>query len=148
MKPKKKETCQDLVGKKYNGRLADLESAYHYFTIEKKPARAAHHYHEDLKEYQDFFDYVNQLGLCFEKIEAAPELEPISPYKSYDYFRWQLSWGGPADEFRIYLTGDEKIERVEYWYFDWFDAAHLKIEKLPGVLEETLEFLLEGSSNG
>jgi len=145
MEPKKKETCHDLVGKKYNERLAHLECAYHYFTIEKMTARAAHPYHEDLRKYRDFFDYVNEFGLCFEKIENAPRWYLD---KSHNYFRWQLSWGGPADEFRIYLTGDEKIERVEYWYFDWFDAANLKIEKLPGVLQDTLEFLIEGSSNG
>jgi len=45
------------------------------------------------------------------------------------YFRWQLSWGGPADEFRFYT--DENLEPVtiEYWYLDWFDGAKANLSR-------------------
>lgn len=32
-----------------------------------------------------------------------------------DYFRFQLSWGGPSDEIRFYEDGT-----IEYVYLDWF----------------------------
>jgi hypothetical protein len=40
------------------------------------------------------------------------------------YFRYQLSWGGPSDEFRFFVNPDLSCHRVEYWFLDWFDGAH------------------------
>ena len=34
------------------------------------------------------------------------------------YHRWQLSWGGPSDEFRLYSDGT-----VHYHFMDWYDGA-------------------------
>jgi hypothetical protein len=53
------------------------------------------------------------------------------------YFRYQLSWGGPSDEFRFFVNLDLSCHRVEYWYLDWFDGASFT----PGDGE--LSFLLE-----
>jgi hypothetical protein len=44
------------------------------------------------------------------------------------YFRWQLSWGGPSDEFRFYANPDISIHRIEYWFLDWFDGAYRTLE--------------------
>ena len=43
------------------------------------------------------------------------------------YLRYQLSWGGPSDEFRYYVNADGSVHRVEYWFLDWFDGAHIKL---------------------
>ena len=47
------------------------------------------------------------------------------------YFRYQISWGGPSDEFRIYADANGRrgwsIYRVEYWYMDWFDGASVTL---------------------
>ncbi len=48
------------------------------------------------------------------------------------FFRWQLSWGGPSDEFRFYV-GDQGrfgpcIDGVEYRFHDWFDGAGVHLE--------------------
>ena len=43
------------------------------------------------------------------------------------YWRWQLSWGGPGDEFRIYINPDKSVHRIEYWYLDWYDGAHVTL---------------------
>ena len=45
------------------------------------------------------------------------------------YLRWQLSWGGPSDEFRFYVDVDKKPYKIEYWFMDWFDGAHILIQK-------------------
>jgi hypothetical protein len=39
------------------------------------------------------------------------------------YLRYQISWGGPSDEFRFYINPDLSIHRIEYWLLDWFDGA-------------------------
>jgi hypothetical protein len=40
------------------------------------------------------------------------------------YFRYQISWGGPSDEFRFFVNPDLSRHRIEYWFLDWFDGAH------------------------
>jgi len=140
MKPKKKETCQDLVGQKCNDRLKDLEDAFHYFSIEKDTARAAHDDHENLKNYEDYYDYANQLGLSFDYVA------PSADGRRCGYWRWQLSYGGPSDEFRVYTDISKNIDRVEYAYLDWFDGASHQIRDIPTALRDALEWFLEFSS--
>jgi len=137
----KRQTCQDLVVKKYQGRLVDLQAASDYFSIEKESARAAHNWHKDLNHYEDYYDYINQLGLCFDFVEANTfDNQPCG------YWRWQLSWGGPGDEFRVFTDVDKNIDRVEYVYLDWFDGAIHKVDVVPGPLQDALQWLLECSS--
>jgi hypothetical protein len=51
----------------------------------------------------------------------------VPPHTFYDqpeaYFRYQLSWGGPSDEFRFFVNPDFSCHRIEYWFLDWFDGA-------------------------
>lgn len=137
----KRQTCQDLVVKRYQDRLVDLQAASDYFSIEKQSARAVHHWHKDLEHYEDYYDYVNQLGLSFD-FRAADASEG----RSCGYWRWQLSTGGPGDEFRVYTDVDKNIDRVEYVYLDWFDGAIHKVDDVPRPLQDALEWFLECSS--
>ena len=61
------------------------------------------------------------------------------------YFRYQLSWGGPSDEFRIYADKRSEynwvIWKVEYWFLDWFDSAK---RVLRGEDEKFMDNLLTG----
>jgi len=41
------------------------------------------------------------------------------------YFRYQISWGGPSDEFRFYTDAGFCLHRVEYWFLDWFDGSRI-----------------------
>ena len=137
----KRQTCQDLVFRKYKARLVDLQAASDYFSIEKESARAAHNWHKDLNHYEDYYDYINQLGLCFDFVEANTfDNQPCG------YWRWQLSWGGPGDEFRVFTDVNKNIDRVEYVYLDWFDGAIHKVDVVPGPLQDALQWLLECSS--
>ena len=43
------------------------------------------------------------------------------------YWRWQFSWGGPADELRGYVNEHKELHRLEYWFLDWFDGAKLQV---------------------
>ncbi len=73
-------------------------------------------------------------------------LESISPFDEYslsfdycgideedddqesDYFRFQMSWGGPSDELRFYENG-----AIEYVYLDWFVGIGFDVTKEEGA---------------
>jgi len=71
---------------------------------------------EDMKS--DFFsaNYFEQKGLGIDLIEKDDlDLD--------DHFiRYQLSWGGPQDEFRFWKNG-----KISYHFMDWFDHAEKDI---------------------
>ena len=43
------------------------------------------------------------------------------------YWRWQFSWGGPSDELRGYVNEHRELHRLEYWFLDWGDGAHVQV---------------------
>ena len=45
------------------------------------------------------------------------------------YWRWQFSWGGPSDELRGYVNEHGELHRLEYWYLDWGDGAHVLVNQ-------------------
>ena len=45
------------------------------------------------------------------------------------YWRWQFSWGGPSDELRGYVNEHGELHRLEYWYLDWGDGAHVLVDQ-------------------
>ena len=87
---------------------------------------------------------------CKERIqqEYQDRLEQIRteeepPFLSFDYvephtfegqevgyYRYQMSYGGPSDEFRVY---DNKKDKIEYWFLDWFDGASIEIDDIEVV---------------
>ena len=122
-------TCQDLVQGKFNNIEADYKSAREFFeeyqdategqrialkVIDKNRGDYFH-------EYEDLFDYVNQTALCWDYVDSEG--------REAGYYRLQLSWGGPSDEFRIYVNQDKEIDIIEYWFMDWFDGAHILVPK-------------------
>jgi hypothetical protein len=62
-------------------------------------------------------------GLCFDYVDP----DTFTDQKE-GYWRWQLSWGGPGDEFRIYVNPDKSVHRIEYWYLDWYDGAKVELD--------------------
>ena len=63
-------------------------------------------------------------GLCFDYVDPGTFTDQLE-----GYWRWQLSWGGPGDEFRIYINPDKSVHRIEYWYLDWYDGAKVTLDK-------------------
>lgn len=63
-----------------------------------------------------------EYGLAFDYV--APETFNDQPE---GWFRYQLSTGGPGDEFRIFAQKVDdyrfSVYRIEYWFLDWFDGA-------------------------
>jgi len=125
--------CADLVHKKYQRTLKDYQNAFNYFDKDKR---------EDNNQYkgcEDFFDYVHQSGLSFDYVEA----NTFEDQKS-GFWRFQMSWGGPSDEFRIYTDYDKNINYIEYWYLDWFDGAFIRVND--DIIYHICEMFLECSA--
>lgn len=60
-----------------------------------------------------------EYGLCFDYVAPGTFTD-----QREGYFRYQLSWGGPSDEFRFFVNPDLSCHRIAYWFLDWFDGAH------------------------
>ena len=88
--------CKDLVKSAFNGRMKDIRTLFNAKDQETKELGS-----------------LNDYGLCIDLVEAG-----TFEGQREDYYRYQLSWGGPSEEFRIYKNGE-----VEFWYLDWFDGA-------------------------
>ena len=119
---RKEKSCAELVKEKYQDRLKQFETAKNFLDIEKSERNKFDEFlsdeYQELNQYEDFFDYVNQSGLCFDRVEAGTFKDQRA-----GYWRWQLSWGGPSEEFRLFDNGD-----LEYWYLDWFDGASVQVK--------------------
>lgn len=64
-----------------------------------------------------FYEY----GLCFDF--CGPSYSESEGHAS-EYFRYQLSWGGPSDEIRFYPSG-----MIEYVFLDWFVGVGFDVTK-------------------
>ena len=102
-------------------------------------------YCENPEAYDDDYGNLDEHGLAFDYV--APE---TFEDQSEGYFRYQISWGGPSDEFRIFANANGhrgwSIYRIEYWYMDWFDGAHITLRGDDLMfMEELVECVFEGS---
>jgi len=127
----KQPTCKELVNDKFNQVEQDYKDADQYFneyydaTEGEQIALKVIDVHKDdyFSEYEDLFDYVNQNALSWDYVEAGTFED-----QEDGYYRLQLSWGGPSDEFRIYTTQyANEIDIIEYHYMDWFDGASINV---------------------
>ena len=123
----KQPTCKELVIEKFNEVEQDYKDAQKYFDEllsidpDKQEEFKCKDKYNKFFYCEDFFDYVNSNALSWDWVDAEDEKNP-------GYFRLQLSWGGPSDEFRIYTIGDTlDIDCIDYHYMDWFDGASIPV---------------------
>lgn len=80
--------------------------------------------------------------------EYGLSFDYVAPYtfknQPEGYFRYQLSWGGPSDEFRFYANRSHRdwvVYRIEYWFLDWFDGAGITLQgEKKEFMEEIFQF--------
>jgi len=116
----KTETCDERVERHYRDRIDDIRNLWE-----------AHCEGEEDRHSDDigtFWEY----GLDFSCVPMGTFDDMEAPY-----FRYQLSWGGPGDEFRFFTGPDLIPYKVEYWFLDWFDGARWPVHG------EDLELLQE-----
>lgn len=129
-------TCEDRIDARLAGRLVDVARLWQAYCNgdDEGPEDLGH-----------LYDY----GLCFDYVEPGTFND-----QRYGYWTWQLSCGGPSDEFRLHPGG-----RVEYRFHDWYDGAGRWVDEVdPGevdaesvdpadLLEAVFGCFLEGVEN-
>lgn len=101
----KQKKCKELIGEHLKGRLNDLKQLWEAYQKDGVG---------QIEDLGNIYEY----GLCFDYVPPGTWKE-----QKRGYFRYQLSWGGPSDEFRFYTGPEFKPYKIEYWYMDWFDGA-------------------------
>lgn len=105
------EKCKDRVGRELQSTIEDLTKLWEL-------------YKEDPEANDEELGNIYEYGLCFDYV--APE---TFDDQNEGYFRYQLSTGGPGDEFRFYAdqSGEWRwsVYHIEYWFLDWFDGASI-----------------------
>ena len=118
--------CADKVQENFNDREKDFVQAKEFYDKYEDATEgeqiALEAFNEDVSGYEDFFDYINNYGLAFDYVEKGTFTD-----QERGYFCFQLSWGGPSDEFRIYVDYDKQITHIDYWFLDWGDGASVRI---------------------
>tara|TARA_R100000005_G_C4955941_1_gene174476 strand:- start:82 stop:483 length:402 start_codon:yes stop_codon:yes gene_type:complete len=89
---------------------------------------------ETIKHYQathrDLFRFINNLDneeIAQEFSEYGLSINVVKPLTFEDqeeaFVRYQISWGGPSEEFRKFE------DRIEYCYLDWFVGYSLDVSE-------------------
>ena len=114
--------CKDRIGDHFKRTVDKYQKAKDFFDTPKDQRTAKHfpNTRDEFDGYEDFFDYVNQSGLSFDYVTPFTFKEQPEAY-----YRFQMSWGGPSDEFNIYTDSSKNIQKIEYWFKDWWDGASL-----------------------
>ena len=122
------KSCKERIREELKGRIDDLQKLFRAYQEGEE------------EKYSDELGTFLEYGLCFDY---------VPPYTFQDrdegYFRYQLSWGGPSDEFRFYpFSLEDTHPRIEYWFLDWFDGAKVTLQgKAYNLLRDIWEFFQE-----
>ena len=92
----KDKSCKVRVDSAFKGRMGDIRTLY---SAEE----------QETKELGSLSEY----GLCIDLVKAG-----TFDKQRADFVQYQISTGGPGEEFRVYKNGD-----VEFWFLDWYDGA-------------------------
>ena len=150
----KQTRCADRIEESWQGRRDDLAILYRV-DGEYTPARALEYLDglgynvEDMTPDPDRIseaidDAQGEYGLCFEAVETkAAESDGVVDVEAIewevDFYRFQISTGGPAEEVRFWLkdplpTEGEWMDRAEFAFLDWGDIATRDITNDPVAL--------------
>ena len=122
----------NAVQEHFQARIRDLEMLYNYS-------------HYDAEILIDFL--IQDYGFTHDELEDRPTIEIWGEIEalqteyglSFDYvqsdtfedqplgyFRYQLSYGGPSEEFRFYVDLEHNLIRSEFWLLDWFTGSKIE----------------------
>ena len=100
------KTCEDRVSAGMESTLNDLRQLWEAYCD------------GDEDRYSDDWGTISEYGLCFDYVAAGTFTD-----QKVGYFRYQISYGGPSEEFRFYTDPEFNVESIEFWFLDWFDGA-------------------------
>ena len=127
-------TCKERVSGELGDRLNDIKTAFlFYSSLENIKRRAKNktipeNFFKivkslDLRSYENMTEFLKSYSLSFDFIDGVQAEQE----NTVNYWRWQLSWGGPSDEFRIFWNLEKGIYKIEYWFLDWYDGAKITL---------------------
>jgi len=120
------DKCKELVRAAYNNRIGDMRKLWELYRT------------DDEASDPDIGNW-NEYGLSWDYVEPGTFRD-----QKRGYFRYQLSWGGPSEEFRFYVDERLQITRCEFWYMDWFDGAKVNVTgKGLDLMREMWGYLLD-----
>lgn len=103
----KTKSCKDRWAEHKNNRVQDLKKLYSTYCDDYD--------NSDIYEYGLAFDYVAPLTFGDKQKEG--------------YWRYQISCGGPQEEFRFYSSGYNcQPHRITFVFLDWFDGHERKLQ--------------------
>jgi len=113
-------TCEERIEASLADEIEELRLLYRAATddlSEKERDAMVAEYGEHPEE------AIYEHGLCFDYVLAG-----TFDGQDEGYFCYQISWGGPSDEFRFYTDAALHVHRVEYVFMDWGDGARRVLE--------------------
>ena len=102
------KSCEERVNEELEKELSNLRLLWEAYCSGE----------EEVEDLGNIFEY----GLSFDYVAPNTYTD-----QEEGYFRYQLSWGGPSDEFRFYTDLEYIPYRIEYWFLDWFDGASRRL---------------------
>ena len=123
MTPTRNESCEARIGAEMADTLATLRRVW--AANQGEPQEPEYDDEGDENpEYDDSLDgesAFHEFGLAFDYV--VPD---TFDDQDEGYFRYQICWGGPSEEFRFYATPGRfgyTPHRVEFCFMDWGDGA-------------------------
>ena len=101
--------CKELVRASLKGIMADITKLWEL-------------YQKDYEASDPNLGTWNDYGLCVDYVTPG-----TFERQRRGYIRFQLSWGGPSEEFRFFLDERRQIDRVDFWCLNWFDGAKITL---------------------
>lgn len=130
MSTRKEPTCEQRISAEMESTLEDLRKLWTAYCEDDEDRHA-----DDLGTFHEY-------GLSFDYV-AAGTFED----QDQGYFRYQISYGGPSDEFRFFCDAERKCYKVQYWFLDWWDGAHRNLRgEDRSLLMEIFDFFDECGS--
>ena len=111
-------------------------------TVQKREPSCAERVDEQWKDRQEDLKDPEYEALGFDYV--APH---TWDNQKEGYWRWQFSWGGPGDELRGFVNEHGELHRLEYWFLDWGDGAHVQVNQDAGAWQQ-MEEMIGGRSHG
>jgi len=151
------QSCKKRIGAHYKDRVANLRLLFEAYQAnydrsnEYKKVAAGENCPCCGKLKSSVDESTGICKACWEKLEDETPFEEYGLSFDYvapgtfkgqkqGYFRYQLSWGGPSDEFRFFVNPDQSVYKIEYWFLDWWDGSH---KTLSGADEQLLESIFD-----
>ena len=94
-------SCDVRIDKELEERLEDIKELWENYCS------------GDEDKATEWYEY----GLCFDYVN------PGTFGNERGYFRWQLSTGGPGDEFNFYVDCDDIPYKITYCFIDWYEIT-------------------------